>query len=90
MVHNNPVRRGMFAYKDWTRLWARGPDGDVGPYRSNTPDKVHSCHNHNQTDEVYGEHNSKTDPLMVSVMFGFAGLPGQTQRNAGDKSSDHV
>jgi len=90
MVHNNPVRRGVFAYKDWTWFWARGPDSDVDPHRGNTPDKVHSCYNHNQTDEVYGEHNGKTDPLMVGVMFGFARLPGQTQRNTGGASSDHV
>jgi hypothetical protein len=56
----------------------------------NTPDNVTSCHNYDQTNEVCGEHNSKTDPLMVSVMFGFAGLPSQTQRNTGDELLDHV
>lgn len=79
----NPGGSGVYAYDDWAWFWTRGPNSDVNPHRGNTPDDITSCHNYNQTNEVCGEHNGKTDPLVVSVMFRFAWLPSQTQGDTG-------
>ena len=90
MIHDNTAKCKMFTYEDWTWFWARRPDSDIDPYRSNAPDNVTSCYNHDQTNQVCGEHNSKPDPLVVGVMFRFAGLPSQTQRNTGEELLDHI
>jgi len=90
VVHSSSIGCGISAYKDWTWFWAGRPDGDVDPHRSNTPNKITAHHNYDQADEVCGKHHSKANPLMVSIMFWFAGLPSQTQRDTKGKTLDHV